>query len=379
MTRFLAFALFALCLLSPIAFAEVNVTMYYGQGCPHCASTSALLNGELKQKYGLNIVEKEVYQNDANRRELFAVYQKFGVDPMTAGVPTTVVNEYSIVIGALSPEQWDTLLGACSKRCVVGIFRSNEFNLEPEPGNGTGTGTGTSGGQSGQGELPTLAVLIGAAIVDSINPCTIAVMVMLLGAIVVTKGKNQALLAGLIFSFTVFVMYLLMGLGIFTLIASSNLTGIFYGITTIGALAIAILEINAYFNYKPGMAAVEMPMFLRPHARRVTSGAASLFGVFVAAVFCSLFLLPCSSGPYLMVLAMLSKAKTAQTLGYLALYNFVFILPMLVITLLVYFGEKKVEEMGAMKDRYVREIHLVSGIIMLLLFLLMLNELIRFI
>jgi len=91
-----------------------------------------------------------------------------------------------------------------------------------------------------------------------------------------------------------------------------------------------------------------------------------------------MFLLPCSSGPYLMVLGMLAKAVSAETLSYLVVYNIIFIMPMLLITIAIYLGKTTAETMGEVKERYIREIHLISGIIMFLLFLLMLNEIFRF-
>jgi cytochrome c biogenesis protein CcdA len=160
-------------------------------------------------------------------------------------------------------------------------------------------------------------------------------------------------------------------------ITTLELTRVFYLIVTVAAFVLAMMEIRAFIDYKPGFMAVEMPMFLRPYAKKVTSEATSSFGVILAAVFCSLFLIPCSSGPYLIVLGMLAKAATLQTVSYLLLYNFIFILPMLVITVLIFFGKTTVEKIGKAKDRYIRYIHLASGIILFILFFLMVTELSR--
>jgi cytochrome c biogenesis protein CcdA len=75
-----------------------------------------------------------------------------------------------------------------------------------------------------------------------------------------------------------------------------------------------------------------------------------------------------------MVLAMVSKAVTLQSLTYLIIYNAVFILPMVIITLAVYFGYATVESIGDAREKYIRRIHLVSGILLFCLFLIMLNE-----
>lgn len=357
--------LLALALLS-LAFS-IDVTFYYGVGCPHCARTETLF-GEIGTQYNLQLTQKEIYQDAANRAEMFSVYERFGQDPANGGVPTTLVENRTLIIGEMEKYQWEALFTICqNSSCPPGVYTKSTIDSvsplhEQDP---------TS--------KLTWGVLIGAALVDSINPCTLAIMVMLLGIILISKGRNRMLLSGVIFFTIIYIMYFLFGLGILQALGNTGITDIFFKVVTVGALLLAILEINAYLNYKPGFLAVEMPVFLRPHTHKVIEGATSLPGVAIAALFCSLFLLPCSSGPYLMVLAMVSRAVTVQTITYLAVYNLVFILPMILITIAVYMGYASVEQIGDAKDKYIRQIHLVSGIILFFLFLFMLNEIVHFI
>ncbi|MDD5096747.1 MAG: hypothetical protein PHY95_04510 [Candidatus ainarchaeum sp.] len=354
----------AIILLSLVS--SIDVTLYYGVGCPHCARTEALLQ-EIGPQYDLEMTTKEIYQDSANRAEMFAAYERFGQDPSRGGVPTILVGDQVMVIGEMHEYQWENLLALCrNNSCPPGVYTYRTVDSvsplhEQDPTT----------------QL-TWGVIVGAALVDSINPCTLAVMAMLLGVILITDGRKKMLLSGLVFITVVFCMYLLFGLGILQAIGSPGITDIFFKIVTVGALALAVMEFNAYFNYKPGFFAVEMPMFLRPHAQKIIDRATSLPGVAVAALFCSVFLLPCSSGPYLMVLAMVSKAVTLQSLTYLIIYNLVFILPMIAITLAVFFGYTTVEKVGDAREKYIRKIHLVSGALLLLLFVFMLNEWMHF-
>jgi len=354
--------LLAILALSGIASAAINLTVYYGEGCPHCARTIDLLFGMAKE-YNLSIEGKEVYYIPINRQEMFSAYARFGQDPMDSGVPTTLVGNRTLVIGEVSEGRWQEIFGYCLNRsCREGVFTDRSFSPVKE---------------LDSGRQLTLAVLIGAALVDSINPCTIAIMVMLLGVILVSKDRNRMLLAGIVFSAVVYVSYFLMGLGVFKAIATTETSNAFYIAVTIAAFALAVLEIRAYFAYEPGFFAVEIPMFLRPHVRRAMDGATSLPGVAFVALLCSLFLLPCSSGPYLMVLGMLAKSATAQVIAYLLVYNLVFISPMLLIAVVIYFGKANAEKVGELRERYIREIHLISGLILLALFLLMAQQALR--
>ncbi len=354
-----------LLLLLSVAFS-LDATFYYGVGCAHCASTEAIF-GEIGEEYGLEVEYREVYQNSANRAEMFALYERFGEDPAKGGVPTTLLENTTLIIGGMGQGQWEALFAQCNAgACPPGVYDADSID-----------GTNPIHEQDPTTQL-TLGVLVGAALVDSVNPCTLAVMVMLLGVILMADGRGRMLLSGIAFFVTIFFAYMLMGLGILTAVADPGLTNIFFIVVTIGALVLAAMEINAYFRYRPGFFAVEMPMFVRPHVQKVMDGATSLPGVVVAALLCSLFLLPCSSGPYLLVLAMISKAVTLNAMLYLVLYNLVFILPMAIITVAIYFGYTTVEKMGDFREKYIKQIHLFSGVILFVLFLFMLNELLHF-
>ena len=60
-----------------------------------------------------------------------------------------------------------------------------------------------------------------------------------------------------------------------------------------------------------------------------------VLGVFVAGVE-----LPCTGGPYLAILVFLSQNFNFQALMLLIFYNIIFVMPLVVILLMVYFGMK---------------------------------------
>ena len=356
--------LLLLLFLFSFAFAQLDLTFYYGTGCPHCAATEKTFE-KLGETYDLNIISKEIYSNSENRDEMLSYYEKFNISSLFGGVPTTIINEKVMIIGEMKENNWKTILNECLLDNCEGVYSDQSLDQF-------------------SGEL-TLAIVIGAALVDSINPCTIIIMVMLLGVILLTDGKKKMLFSGLLFIVIIYLLYFIFGLGILKAIDDTNSSVIFYSIITLAALALTIMEINAYFNYKPGFLSVEVPMFLRPYMKQAIKGATSYPGVAIAAFLCSFFLLPCSSGPYLVVLAQLSESikldsfsLILEPLGYLILYNFVFVLPMLIILFAIYYGKISAETIGELRNKYIKEIHLISGIILFALFLIMLFRVISF-
>ena len=204
-------------------------------------------------------------------------------------------------------------------------------------------GGGEADVSSGNGSALTLSAVVLAALADAINPCTLAIMAMLLGVVVLQKGRQAALISGLVFSGVVFVSYFLMGVGIINVVNFAALNKPFLFIMFVVSLIISVLELRAFFHYTAGFSSLEMPMFLRPVVKNVIKHATNPLTVAVVAFLCSLFLLPCSSGPYLVILTLISQHFFSY-LPYLLLYNFIFISPMLLITVVVFFGIKSAEE-----------------------------------
>jgi cytochrome c biogenesis protein CcdA len=113
---------------------------------------------------------------------------------------------------------------------------------------------------------------------------------------------------------------------------------------------------------------IEVPTRWRPMVKRLTSSVVSIPGAFLVGVLDSFFLLPCSSGPYVAILALLSK-NTSFTSGiwYLLLYNLIFVLPLLAITFAVHFGFTTTARAERWRSASLGKLHLVAGILMFLL------------
>lgn len=205
------------------------------------------------------------------------------------------------------------------------------------------------------------------ALVDAINPCTLAVQVLLLSALIASRGRRAVLIGGILFSLTIYLMYFLYGFGILTILYAIGIEWILKIALKALLLILAFLEILAFSIYKPGLISVEMPLKLRPITKSILSKVENPLVAIPAAVLCSLLLLPCSSGPYLIMLMLIKSWELFHRIIAMIYYNALFILPMIGITFGVYFGlkPKKVLEW---REKHIREIHLISGILLLIVF-----------
>ncbi|MBP6976275.1 hypothetical protein KBB42_01645 [Candidatus Dojkabacteria bacterium] len=229
----------------------------------------------------------------------------------------------------------------------------------------------------------TFGKVISLGLADSVNPCAISILALVLISIITYNPGNRkkVLLAGLSFIIAVIIMYLLYGFLIikaFEVVQSiTTVREFLYGklginlILGIGAIILGLLGLKDFFSYKPGGVGTEMPLFLRPKVNKLIAKVTSPFAAFIVGLFVTLFLLPCTIGPYLILGGLVAGDGFIKALPSLILYNIIFILPMLATVILVYIGTKKVEDVKDWKDRNIRYMHLIAGVLLLLIGILM--------
>ena len=228
----------------------------------------------------------------------------------------------------------------------------------------------------------TLPKILSLAAVDAINPCALAVLTLMLITILTynPREKKNVILAGLAFTASVFIMYLIYGLIIvksFQLIQALTPIKLWlYKILGIGAILLGILNIKDFIRYKPGGFLTEMPLVLRPKVKKIISGITSPKGAFLVGIFVTIFLLPCTIGPYVIAGGILCALDFLKIIPCLLLYNLIFILPMAAITLIVYLGITKIEDISGWKEKNIRYLHLITGLITLGLGIAMVSGLI---
>jgi len=219
----------------------------------------------------------------------------------------------------------------------------------------------------------TIAKIVPLAVVDAINPCALAVLTLMLIAIITYNpaNKKNVLFAGLAFSLAVFVMYLFYGLVIINFFkfvqVLTNARLLLYKAVGLAAIVLGLLNLKDFVHYKPGGFATEMPLSLRPIVKKITSGITSPKGALVVGMLVTLFLLPCTIGPYVIAGGILSGFGWLEMLPLLLVYNAIFIMPMIAITFIVYNGITRIENVSEWKDKNIRYLHLVAGAIILLL------------
>ena len=129
--------------------------LYYGSGCPHCAKVESFLKENNLDK---GIIKKEIYHNPENADEFNRLCDKEGISLLKRGVPFLFI-ENKCFIG---------------DQQIINYFKSKINNLSQKQKNKTNS------------QKLTLPLLIGAALVDAINPCAFAVLLILMMTVLAT-------------------------------------------------------------------------------------------------------------------------------------------------------------------------------------------------
>lgn len=344
------FILFALIIFSPFAsFAQEKKTaiLFYSDSCPHCQKVDAFFKQQgFFEKYDIKRLNFDQKQNQELLGKIFvAKNEKQGL-----GIPALIIDD-KLIVG-------DQPIIDNFEKTIEGSKGTAQDFVDSV--NGKKGSTSVDGGAN----LP-IWILLGAAFADAANPCALAVLILLLATVAAEKGKNRALLSGLMFSLAIFISYLAMGFGLYKAIGIFSVSK--YLSLGVGVLAIIIALANFKDVFWYGKFFImEVPLSWRPKMQEIIKSATSPLSAFGIGFLVSLFLVPCASGPYVVILGMLAqKVDMAKTFTLLVLYNLVFVSPMIMITLGMYFFNAKLSKMEKMRKENLRLLHAITGLLML--------------
>lgn len=344
MKKLFLFISLTIILLSLASAAEINagnntrVYYFYGVGCPHCANVED--SGILEKVSGIAFVQKLEVHAPGNAQKFTEFNDRFNIPEYDRGWPFLVIE----CNGKFSYLSGDTDI---INKLEESITTCSGTEIDPATPRNI-----------------TLGLIIISALIDSINPCAFGVLIFLMAALLSAGSSRRALRAGIIYSIIVFLAYLVLGLLLREVLGSlqpiMSQILFFLGIVIfIGAL----IEIKDFFWYGKGFS-LKIPEGAKPWMQKFVHKG-TLPAIMLLGVLVSLVELPCTGGIYIAILSLMSVNQVTG-IGYLILYNLIFVLPLLVITFLIYLGTSTAN-IQAWIERNKRYMRLAAGIIMIIL------------
>ncbi|HSA38075.1 MAG TPA: cytochrome c biogenesis protein CcdA [Methanoregula sp.] len=304
--------------------ASLTAIFVYGNGCSHCEKTKPLI-AELQTRYPeLHIEMLEINDNKMNREKFLAIQRQYGLGTGYT-LPTVFIGE-NVLVGETE----------------VKDHFEEKILIEKErhaSGNATALVNQTPANNGTQPETPSfsLVMVIFAALVDSANPCGLSVLVFLLISMAAAGGRKRILLVGGVYIAAMFLFHLLVGIGLFSAFALSGLAKPFSLIGGGIALLLGLITLADVLRNKESYL-LSIPDsgkgMLGTYARKATVPAAFVLGILAGILGFS-----CTGGIYISILGLMGRDMTVMTgLPWLILYNLIFVLPLVLVTLLVAYG-----------------------------------------
>ena len=235
----------------------------------------------------------------------------------------------------------------------------------------TATGASALWTVSDQGRW-LLPLIVISSLIDSINPCAFSVLLLTVAFLLsIGRLRSSILRIGGAYVLGIFVAYMLIGLGLLQVLHVFSTP---HFMALLGAwLMIGLGGINIVNEFVPSF-----PIKLRipqvAHSRMAKlMDTASVPAALVLGALVGLCEFPCTGGPYLTALGLLyDRATYLSGLGYLLLYNVIFVLP-LVIALLIASDKGVLGRLQEWRNHHLRSLRLWSGIAMVALGIIILT------
>ena len=197
-----------------------------------------------------------------------------------------------------------------------------------------------------------VAPVLAAGLVDGLNPCAFATMIFFVSYMAIAKRRGREILfVGGAFTLGVFLAYLLIGLGFLTAIKSLSflvtVAKAVYLATAVFCFGLAAVSVRDFVRIRRGGLAemsLQLPGYLKDRIHKVVREQARVrrfvLAAFASGFVISLLELLCTGQVYLPTIVFVVGVPElrAQATLYLVLYNLMFIVPLVGIFVLAYFG-----------------------------------------
>lgn len=386
MKKFKILFLLLLTLLIPISVKadnKVNLYLFYGDGCPHCAQEEEFLKEYLKEEKNASLVKYEIWHSEDNREKLIKVQNK--LNNHENGVPYLVIGN-KVIVGYSKgstdkrikkyvdnykkDKKYEDVVGKILKNKKVNEIKPTTEEVEevnvPIFGNV----------KVKELSLPVLAVVLGLA--DGFNPCAMWILLFLITMLLNTKNRKRMWILGLTFILTsglVYLLFMISWLSLASFISKIYLVRILIALV---AFIVGFINLNNYYKSRKKDSGCEVVKNkdrkkIMTKITKITNEKSfilAILGIILLAASVNIIEMMCSIGLPIIFTQVL--AMNNLSVGSYAFYMFLYILFFLIDDIVVFVIAMTTLKVTGISTKYSKYSHLVAGIITILIGLLLL-------
>lgn len=403
---------FAILLLLPVSAKAdekvINIHLFYGNGCPHCAAEEEFLSDYLKDRTDVKLYKYEIWYDSHNQELLSKVQKEMGTTNKN-GVPFTVIGKKTIVgyADGVTDEQIKDAInyylnndyrdyageitGKVKKTEVTEDTIKDESKTEDKKENKIEKADDTKDSDqtdenvtvpvlgkinAKKVSLPILAVVLG--FVDGFNPCAMWILIFLITMLFNMKDRKKMWILGLTFILTsgiVYLMFMLAWLNLATFISKIAFIRLLIAVI---ALVVGLINVYKYIDSlkkkdegcdvvdKKDRKKIMEKIISITHEKKFII---ALLGIMVLAASVNIIELMCSIGIPLLFTQILAM-NNLSTFSYM-IYMFIYIFFFLIDDIVIFVISMVTLKVTGLSTKYTKYSHLIGGIIMLIIGLLL--------
>lgn len=403
---------FAILLLLPVSAKAnekvINIHLFYGNGCPHCAAEEEFLSDYLKDRTDVKLYKYEIWYDSHNQELLSKVQKEMGTTNKN-GVPFTVIGKKTIVgyADGVTDEQIKDAInyylnndyrdyageitGKVKKTEVKEDTIKDESKTEDKKENKIEKADDTKDSDqtdenvtvpvlgkinAKKVSLPILAVVLG--FVDGFNPCAMWILIFLITMLFNMKDRKKMWILGLTFILTsgiVYLMFMLAWLNLATFISKIAFIRLLIAVI---ALVVGLINVYKYIDSlkkkdegcdvvdKKDRKKIMEKIISITHEKKFII---ALLGIMVLAASVNIIELMCSIGIPLLFTQILAM-NNLSTFSYM-IYMFIYIFFFLIDDIVIFVISMVTLKVTGLSTKYTKYSHLIGGIIMLIIGLLL--------
>ena len=386
----------------------INIHLFYGNGCPHCAAEEEFLSDYLKDRTDVKLYKYEIWYDSHNQELLSKVQKEMGTTNKN-GVPFTVIGKKTIVgyADGVTDEQIKDAInyylnndyrdyageitGKVKNTEVKEDTTKDESKTEDKKENKIEKADDTKDSDqtdenvtvpvlgkinAKKVSLPILAVVLG--FVDGFNPCAMWILIFLITMLFNMKDRKKMWILGLTFILTsgiVYLMFMLAWLNLATFISKIAFIRLLIAVI---ALVVGLINVYKYIDSlkkkdegcdvvdKKDRKKIMEKIISITHEKKFII---ALLGIMVLAASVNIIELMCSIGIPLLFTQILAM-NNLSTFGYM-IYMFIYIFFFLIDDIVIFVISMVTLKVTGLSTKYTKYSHLVGGIIMLIIGLLL--------
>lgn len=358
---------------TPAARASLEVIFFYKPGCPECARTKEYLKAIQEEFPLLKLNEHNILEASGTLLNQ-ALCQRFSVPSAKQTLSPAIFSQGGFLVREdISPQS------------LAGLFSKTMATAQDDSWMEIGKAETAAAGEIVDRRYAafTLPVVIGAGLLDGVNPCAFATIIFFLSYLqIARRTPREMLMVGAAFISAVFIAYLAAGLVLYQSLAALNerFSG-FQKWMNLGFAALALLAAALSFRDawrarggKLDEMTLQLPGFIKNRIRGVIrSGARArnfVIAAFISGIVISLLELACTGQVYAPIIYQIQQGRLDAVL-WLVIYNVAFIIPLVVIFLLAYSGLRS-ESLVAFQKKHTSTVKIGLGLIFVVLAIIIL-------